>query len=180
MTFADVGESAGYSRGLPAAIFGSKDNLIVQAAKRITDIPYDRTLFAARPEDGVPEMLDMVGRWFNLMHNLTHEGVDEVRGLLVLLSVGMISETASRFPELAEVLRSIDDGSRARFRTFLENGKARGQLRPDIDIEAEAIIILGAVRGILWQWLISSHNFDLVQVGEAYTRQLRERLQTQA
>jgi AcrR family transcriptional regulator len=173
MTFADVGEAAGYSRGLPAAIFGTKDNLIVQAAKRITEVPVTQTLFNTEPADSVAEMIDVIEHWFELISL----GAEEVRGMLVLLSVGMISETAKRFPELLDVLQSIDGTVRTRFETFLENGKARGELRPEIDIKVESILILGSIRGIFWQWLIAPEAYDLVKVGRYFTGQLRDRLQ---
>jgi AcrR family transcriptional regulator len=172
MTLADVGEAAGYSRGLPAAIFGTKENLIVQAAKSIMDQPANRTLFDAEPGDGVAEMIDLIERWFTM----SIEGVGEGRGLMVLLTDGMPSEAAARSPELYQVLQAIDEAARGRFKSFLENSRGRGELRAGVDIEAEAMLILGTVRGMVWQWIINPGAFDLIRIGRVFTGQLRQRL----
>lgn len=172
MTLADVGEAAGYSRGLPAAIFGTKENLIVQAAKSIMEQPANRTLFDAEPGDGVTEMIDMIERWFTM----SVEGVGEGRGLMVLLTDGMPSDAATRSPELYQVLQTIDEAARARFRSFLENSRERGELQAGVDIDAEAMLILGAIRGMVWQWIIDPGAFDLIQVGRVFTDQIRRRL----
>jgi len=172
MTFADVGEAAGCSRGLPAAIFGTKDNLIVQAAKSVMDSARARTLFAAAPSDGPAEMFDMIESWFEMGLN----GVPEGRNLLVLLSGSLPSEAAAQFPEFHQAVQAIDHQARARFQAFLENGKARGELRGDVDIKVEPVLILGAIRGIFWQWLISPDDFDLIKIGQSFTNQLRQRL----
>ena len=172
MTFAAVGEAAGSSRGLPATIFGTKDNMIVQAAKSVMDSVRARTLFAAKPSDGLAEMFGMIASWFEMTFN----GLPEGRNLLVLLAGSLPSEAAAQFPEFHQAVQAIDHQARARFRGFLENSRIRGELRDGVNIDIEPVLILGAIRGIFWQWLISPDDFDLIETGRSYTEQLRQRL----
>jgi len=173
-TLAEVGIAAGYSRGLPAHVFGSKDNLILKAAQSVMAMPPSHSLFAVKTTGGIAGMLQTVERWFLI----TKDRPDEIRGLLVLWSEGMPGNAASRSPELHSFLQTLDEAARLHFREFLRDAMTRGELRPDIDIDTQATLILGAIRGILWQWIIMPDAFDLFEIGRSYVRELRRTLTT--
>jgi AcrR family transcriptional regulator len=153
MTFAAIGERAGYSRGLVTARFGSKEGLVEALLRRI------------------------VGRWSH--HNvLPHtEGRSGLDGLLVVFDA--VRAQAERDPRGLRVLYALmfeagqNEVLRARFATFhntmrsdiaalLQRGRDDGSIGPAVDVAAEAALLVGALRGIGYQWLIDPDGFDPV------------------
>jgi AcrR family transcriptional regulator len=167
-SLADVGEAAGYSRGLPAHLFGNKDNLIVAAAQSLMLTPPSNTLFAVATSGGVAEMLRMLREWFLI----AKDQPQVTRGIMVLWSEGLTGDLASRLPELHRLLQTIDQAGRSRLR----HSASCGELRDDVDIETQPVLIIGAVQGILWQWMISPYAFDLMKTADAYLGALRRTL----
>lgn len=171
-SLADIGEAAGYSRGLPAHLFGNKDNLIVRAAQSLMLAPPSNTLFAVATSGGVAELLRMLREWFLM----AQKQPQVTRGILVLWSEGLTGDLPSRLPELHNLLQTIDRAGRSRLREFLQHSAQLGELRDDVDIETQPVLIIGAVQGILWQWMISPDAFDLTQTAGAYLDGLRHTL----
>jgi len=171
-SLADVGEAAGYSRGLPAHLFGNKDNLIVAAAQSLMLTPPSNTLFAVATSGGVAEMLRMLREWFLI----AKDQPQVTRGIMVLWSEGLTGDLAARLPELHRLLQTIDQAGRSRLRDFLRHSASCGELRDDVDIETQPVLIIGAVQGILWQWMISPDAFDLMKTADAYLGALRRTL----
>jgi AcrR family transcriptional regulator len=173
-TLADIGEAAGYSRGLPAAIFGSKENLVFKAAETLITVPTvpGLSLFTVQTTKGVAGMLEAIESWF-----LVAQGHQEVlRGILVLWSEGLAGNAASRSPELYNLFQTFENSIRLRFQEFLAHARKSDELRPEIDIAAQSIHMVGAIVGILWQWMIAPDAFDLAGVGRSYTRELHRTL----
>jgi AcrR family transcriptional regulator len=155
LTLAAIGERAGYSRGLVTARFGSKDALIDALIRRI------------------------VGRWSHRNVLPRTEGKPGFEGVLVILDA--IRSQAERDPRGLRVLYSLmfeavgpDDGLRKRFAAFhdmmrtdiaglLARGVDDGSVRADTDPEAEAALMVAALRGIAYQWLLDPDGYDLVR-----------------
>ena len=175
-SLADVGEAAGYSRGLPAHLFGNKDNLIFRAAQSLMLSPPRNSLFAVTTDGGIAEMVEMLEQWFLV----ARDQPQVTQGILVLWSEGLIGSLALKSPELHGLLQTIDQAGRHRLREFLQNADARGELRPAVDIETQPVLIIGAVLGILWQWLISPQAFDLLKVAQSYLKELSRGLRNAA
>jgi AcrR family transcriptional regulator len=171
-SLAEIGEIAGYSRGLPAHLFGSKQNLIFKTVQSLMLSPPNNTLFAEQPGGGINEMLKMLENWFLI----ASDHPDMTRGFLVLWSEGLTGDVATRSPELYGVLQTIDNAGRLRMREFLQNANARGELRPGIDLDAQPVIIIGAVLGILWQWYITPAAIDLTKTARSYIQGLSRTL----
>jgi len=51
---------------------------------------------------------------------------------------------------------------------ILTNGCAAGMVRPDIDVEAGAMMLFGMIQGVVDLWTLSNHSFNLI---EKYTAQ---------
>jgi AcrR family transcriptional regulator len=153
MTFAAIGERAGYSRGLVTARFGSKEGLVEALLRRI------------------------VGRWSH--HNVLPrtEGRSGLDGLLVIFDA--VRAQAERDPRGLRVLSALmfeagqNEVLRARFATFhdtmrgdiealLQRGRDDRSIAAGVDVAAEAALLVGALRGIGYQWLIDPDGFDPV------------------
>lgn len=61
-------------------------------------------------------------------------------------------------------------------RSVLEGDRARGRIRPDVDLDHTATEMLAVVMGAELQWLADPGRVDLAQVIETYIDQLVARL----
>jgi AcrR family transcriptional regulator len=151
-----IGEAAGVSRGLVNFHFGSKDALLSAVVERVvsdwetqTLIPYvgERTgieaLRAALEAHrlALTEMPDMLRVYYGLMFEALGPG-----GALA--------------PEFAHLHREI----RTLARGWVAAGIEAGEIRSDVDPDAVVIAVIGALRGIAYQWLIEREGMDLDRV----------------
>jgi AcrR family transcriptional regulator len=167
-SLAEIGKAAGYSRGLPAHLFGNKSNLIVCVAQSLMLFPQQNTLFAIKPDGGIAEMLEMLRQSFVI----AAAEPEIARGFLVLWSEALAADVRTHSPELHAMLQTVDHAARLRLRKFLRNARARGKLRKEVNIETQPALIIGSLLGILWQWTISPSRIDLLKLAEGYIAEL--------
>jgi AcrR family transcriptional regulator len=160
-SFRLIGERAGTSRGLPTHHFGSKDALVARIAQRAQD--HVQEIMAAAVLDSTREPHDITGR--DLVRLLVHtylglfdDPTPDERALLVMWG--------STFPSRS----SIDGMIEADHRSYegwadqLARGQRDGSIRPDLDVEAGAVILHGMLRGIAALALTGSPGTDLTAV----------------
>jgi AcrR family transcriptional regulator len=167
-TLADVGEAAGYSRGLPAHLFGSKENLLARTAKALTN----DGLHKLAPEGGLSALLEAILSWLVL---ISHDS-KRARALQVLMNDGVVGNACEQRPALFAAVRELDQKARRHVRRFLEIAMQREEIRADVDIDAQAAIILATVRGLIDQWLMSPDRIELVRAGKCFVRDVRRNL----
>jgi AcrR family transcriptional regulator len=166
ITLAEVGEAAGYSRGLPAHYFGGKSGMVVSLADHIIK-GFGRALVQAEHQDpGLDFLLATVGFYFKRARR------DPIgsRALFVLLGEGLNN------PLVADRLAELNARSAGAFETSLAAAVAAGEARADIDVKAQAILILAALRGAVGQWLLAPRDIDLAAVSAAFITSLRRSL----
>jgi hypothetical protein len=76
----------------------------------------------------------------------------------------MIGEAAGAPPELQAALNHHQDAARQLIVDALREGVDLGQVRPDIDPEAQAVILFGLLRGIGLQSLMDPKSVDVKTV----------------
>ena len=152
MTLAEVGQAAGYSRGLAAHHFGSKPKLLRALAAHIND-NFMNELAAAHPRHhGLDALLGFVQtylgrkdqRWTN------------TRALLVLMA-----EATTDDSETGEILALYNQNVLSFLKQHFQAGIAQGEIRPEVDPSAGATLILGALRGLMLQKLLKNSSVDL-------------------
>ena len=143
MTLAEVGEAAGYSRGLPAHRFGNKAGLLHALAGYIGE------RFGQQREQGptlAPGLDAIVG---NIRFYFSREGAawTSTRALLVMMTEsGMAPDSALR-QEVAAYNRT----ALAWFEQHIRIGIERGEINPGTDPASTAVVVLGAMRGVMLQ-----------------------------
>lgn len=173
MTLAEVGEAAGYSRGLPAHRFGSKGGLVRALAAHIG------ARFAARRGAQPASAPGLAAIAANIRLYFGRQGEDwlPTRALLVLLT------EAWMVPEPAEGLRAelaaYNRGALAWFEDQVRAGIAGGEIAPDNDPAVTAVIVLGALRGIVLQWLVDE-RLPLAAVRDRMLRLVEQMLRAPA
>ena len=82
-----------------------------------------------------------------------------VRALYMLFFESLID-----MPELRVTLGQLDQKLRENAGNFVRSGIAQGITRPDVDVEAQAVLFLAVLRGITLQWLVAPDAIDLPRV----------------
>jgi AcrR family transcriptional regulator len=163
ITLAEVGEAAGYSRGLPAHYFGGKSGMVVSLVRHIID-GFGRALARAEHHDlGLDRLLGIVAFYFED----ARRDPTRARALFVLLGEGLNNELVT------ERLAELNARSAGAFEVNLAAAVAAGEVRPDVDVKAQAILILATLRGAVGQWLLAPRDIDLAAVSAAFITSLR-------
>lgn len=166
ITLSEVGEAAGYSRGLPAHYFGGKNGMVVSLVKHIID-SFGRALERVEHHDlGLDRLLGTAAFY---LKSARRDPIG-TRALFVLLGEGLSN------PLVVERLAELNARSAGAFEANLAAAVAAGEVRADLDVESEAILILATLRGAVGQWLMSPDAIDLAAVSAAFVASLRRSL----
>lgn len=151
-TLADVGVAAGYSRGLPVERFGTKLGLL-------------------------NALIDSADSWFAVR---APEQIGAVRGLAAVrrriaahVESGLSSPTATRLiyylyieasfglPELRPRMQALSQTFARGFHEHLLAAREDGEIAPDADCDRLATAIVGMIRGVFMEWVLSDGATDL-------------------
>jgi len=134
VTLAEVGQAAGYSRGIVHAHFGSREQLlaaVVRDAQRF-DVP-------EAAGTGLQQLAALVRAY---LANLA------LRRPAIGAFLLMWAESLASDPVLGPLFAERDQAFRADLAEVVRAGVADGSVRADADPEAVAVLLLGALRGI--------------------------------
>lgn len=154
MTLAEVGEAAGYSRGLPAHRFGSKAGLLRALAVHIGERFRKQRDAGRRREPGLDSIRGSVHVYFSR----TEPGWTSTRALLVMMTEGFMEGS-----DLRENAMAYNRSALSFFEHHIRIGVESGEIPPGTDPKTTAVILLGAMRGVMLQWL-SDPEIDLMKV----------------
>jgi AcrR family transcriptional regulator len=164
-SLAEIGERAGYSRGLVGERFGSKQRLVTRLTQRIRQRFLAQTLTpAVEGRSGLDGLLAAVDAY--LIGGDRSGGAGRAFYVLLGESIGPV-------PEIRETFVAANAEFRATVEQGLRDGIAAGDIRPDVDPHAQAGLIVSTLRGILLQWLIDPEGIDVASL----RRELRESLE---
>jgi AcrR family transcriptional regulator len=168
MTLAAVGERAGYSRGLVTARFGSKQNLLQALVERMTT---GWTHRAVLPRTAGRTGLDSVVILLDAIRAQADQDPRALRVLYALMfeALGPNADLRSHFVEFHHTLR-------ADITRLIRRGLRDGSVRAGIDPAAEAVCIVGGLRGVAYQWALDPDAFDPVAAFAYLTRVTEDRL----
>jgi AcrR family transcriptional regulator len=167
MTLAEVGEAAGYSRGLPAHYFGSKDGLVDALADFLV-MGYRRRFAEARE---LRQGLEAICSRVDVYLTVAAQDLTSSRAFQVLMA-----EALSTGRRAASRMAELNRSSLGFFEEHLRTGIAQGEVRPDIDPASQAVLILGCVRGVIAQALLDEGQVDLPAARDEMLRTLRRAL----
>jgi len=166
-SLAEIGIEAGYSRGLPAARFGTKLALL-EAVVDASEMWFERRVARRIGEmKGLPALFERMAAHM--------EGArDDAAGTVTVYqlyveSIGAVSELRPR-------MQAYGEGYRQGFLRHLREARDLGQLRKEIDIDRMSTTILGAVRGVIVQSLVDGGVTDLNVARDHLTSVFREAL----
>jgi AcrR family transcriptional regulator len=165
-TLANVGEAAGYSRGLPGHYFGSKSDLIAAVASHIADGFANRLAQTSAKDPGLESLLHSVKSYFDGALKTPAA----TRALLIVLAEALTE------PLLAEPMKQVTVRSVGRLRAMIKQGIERGEIRDDVDPASQAVLILGTLRATVAQWWTDQERVDLTALRDSYVSSLQRSL----
>jgi AcrR family transcriptional regulator len=146
MTLAEVGEAAGYSRGLPAHRFGNKAGLVHALAGYIGERFGQQRARGLALEPGLAAITGNIGFYFSRKGGAWTAS----RALLVMMSESCMEPGA----ELRREVAAYNREALAWFAHHIRVGIERGEIAPGTDPAVTAVILLGAMRGVMLQLLV--------------------------
>ena len=167
-TLADIGEAAGYSRGLVGHRFGSKEGLLQRLVPHLGGrFIEDQLNPALHGRIGLEALEVMVDTYLNEL--VVRE--EKLHALYVLMgeALGPVSEIRPVFARFNASTRDIA-------RAAIEAGIAAGKLRSDIDPSTEVVLFLGMLRGAAMQWVTDPGCFEIDRLGASMKAALRDHL----
>jgi len=168
LTLAECGEAAGYSRGLAAHYFDSKEGLISAIANHIVDAYTRRQRADRRFRPGLSGLLESVEYYLD-------SGRSNVTALRAFHAVlGSALKHAQLAASIAELNRTSVDA----FARGIRSGIERGEIRKDIDPDAQGALLLSALRGVMTQWLVDPDHVDIGTIKRELIANLRRLLAT--
>ena len=134
-TLAEVGDLAGYSRGLPAHYFGKKEDLLLEVVRYI--IGNYRASVAKRDdlEPGLPHLIVQIRTYADGAAN------PATRALGVLIAEAMF------WPKLKRAISDINSRGQLAWEEEIQAGVRAGNIRPDVNVAAQASVIYSFLRG---------------------------------
>lgn len=167
LTLAECGEAAGYSRGLAAHYFGSKDALIAAIANHIVDEYTQRARGGSRGQKGLDGFLSAVAFYIENGRNRPLQ----LRAFNAVLAAG------PTHPDLTKAIAKLNRESAAGFARGLKACIKQGAVRDDIDALAQARILVATLRGLMTQWLLDPTGVDLDVLTKELLQNLRRNLE---
>ena len=162
-TFDAIGRRAGYSRGLAAQRFGSKQGLIEAVIRHLHDLQEEA--LAAHGVDALPGLDAVLGFVEAYLAGLA--GAREGRAYFMLLSAAVADASELRAAFAAEHGRV-----EARLEALVRRGQADGTIRAALDPAAAALMIGSLLLGLSIQLLVDPAT-DIAPIGATILATLR-------
>jgi AcrR family transcriptional regulator len=150
-TLADVGEAAGYSRGLPAHYFKTKAGLLTAVVKYLVDDYFRRPTFQGRQRVTADDIVAEISSFIEVAKKNPLAAKAFITAMAGSLTNSALAEAAIKHN--AGVIAKYEDGIR--------NGIKHGDIDSGIRAHSWAIMLMAATRGIVAQWLLRPKTVDI-------------------
>lgn len=163
-TLKEVGELAGYSRGLAGYRFGSKENLFCCIVRSVSEEWLGELGRAVEEKIG----LDAILAATDAHDRFVRESADRIRAFYILWFNSIGPD-----PELKRVIANVHIRRQKDVEQWIRRGLEAGAVRRDIDIRGIAEQFCAAIIGIVYQWLVAPDAHDSIhRLHESLKRQM--------
>lgn len=163
ITLAEVGEAAGYSRGLPVHYFGSKENLLIKVADHVVALyRQGQDRLPASPH-GLPRLTQLI------LHYSKPSKSPASRAMSMLIA------HAALHAELGSAIAALNASGLKVLEDEIQAGVEAGNIRPDVEAKMMARVIFSFLRGQA-SFAILDPKFDPPKVAEEFARSLEAHL----
>lgn len=171
-SLAEIGELAGYSRGLPAHLFGNKDKLLAESLRRLMVDYWIEDFPEINSRGAFVTLAAAIGKW---VHDLSAHN-ELSRAHLLLLQEANVGTAEQTYPELIPLIRQYVGGSEQRFRAYIVAGQETGEIDRALDPDFEALLIHTTLRGVSLRWLIEPASIDIHSFADRFIARLEKQM----
>jgi AcrR family transcriptional regulator len=168
ITLANVGERAGYSRGLATHHFGSKGAMMQRLVDSVTYGFREQVFVESASDTVLDQALGLVRAYF---HELA-QARPANRARLVLWADAVATGT----PDIRSAMLASDRAFRAELAKRIQRGQATGEFAGSVDPRAAATVIIGMLRGVALQSMLDD-ELDLdacrIEIEEVLTKRIQ-------
>jgi AcrR family transcriptional regulator len=158
-TLKEIGERAGYSRGLANYRFGSKDKLMLELFES-----FDKLWKAHLAEHiGGASGLNAVLQAAEALRDFLKKESSYMRAMYLLWY-----ECLGHDSDMLGTLALHHDVYRKDAQRWIEQGIAAGEIKPAINPEQFSVQYCAFIFGIVYQWLVNASALDLDAVFDSY------------
>ncbi len=153
-TLKDVGELAGYSRGLASARFGNKGTLFAFIVKAVGEEWLEALRAAVTGKVGLAAICAATDAHYRHVR----AGTARIRAFYCLWfdSIGPDAE-------LKQVIANVHERRQRDVEAWIRQGIEAGAVRADVDVTAVARQFCAAIIGIVYQWLVTPDAHRLIE-----------------
>jgi AcrR family transcriptional regulator len=150
---AEIGARAGVSRGLVNHHFGSKENLLAAVIEtHLREWELEVVAPAIVGKHGLGALKAII---------FAHLEIAKKRPGHLLLLYRLMGEALDPRNNLGDAFAAVHKRWREQGAYWWNEGVEAGEIDPSIDQNTNASLIIGAVRGITFDWLTAPRSFDL-------------------
>ena len=160
-SLADVGEKAGYSRGLPTHYFGKRSELLKRVAEYTIQTFYDGVAKLPESDPGLPRLNALI------RHYMISSKDKIVRALVIILAQSLIDE------DLKPTIVALNTRALDALEREIEHGIEFGNIRSDIDAKHHGELVYSLLRGQLG-FSAFDPSFDSKALGETFIDMLTQ------
>jgi AcrR family transcriptional regulator len=162
-TLKEIGERAGYSRGLANYRFGSKDGFMLQLFERFDDRWKEHLQDYIVNSGG----LEAVRQAACALRDFLKKEPSYLRAMYLLWY-----ESLGRESNIRQLLAEHHDIYRRDARRWIEQGIEANEIKPDTDPVQFAAQYCAFIFGIVYQWLVNSEGLELDAVFDNYIKNM--------
>ncbi|MEK9920527.1 MAG: TetR family transcriptional regulator [Luminiphilus sp.] len=151
-TLKDIGERAGYSRGLASYRFGSKDGLWMELFARFDEIWKAHLSQYLAGQSGIGALRAAM----QAQRDIFSRESGYLRAMYILWY-----ESLGRESDIRASLARHHVIYRRDVRQWIEQAQAAGDARPDIDAEHFAVAYCSTMFGTIYQWVVAPDAIDI-------------------
>lgn len=166
-TLREVGERAGYSRGLASNRFGSKEGLFSQLVRDFNQRWAEELRKSVGDTTGLPAFRAA----FDAVEYFLLNRSDEMQALYILWF-----ESMSSHDEVRQRLARNHTAYRSDAERWVREGIRDGTIHDTIDPECFAVEFASLIFGLIYQWMVDPEAIDIHAVFQHYRRGALETL----
>lgn len=179
LTLSEVGTEAGYSRGLPAHLFGNKEGLLLRVVDRYLSYVPGRTHFALpdwEPGRGLERLRVIIQGWIGT--GVRHP--EYFRTYLILSGEAAREGPTGMGVALRAQICAMNHRTRTELARYLRQGRKHGEIAASVDPQHAALLIMSTLSGLLAFWVLDPQAFSLRRAASRCLDDLLARLRRSA
>ncbi len=162
-TLGEIGEQAGYSRGMVRERFGSRAEFVDELAGDIRERFALVALGTSRRAESGFEALGLGAR--------TYVGaLADERSTIARAFYALLAESIALAPEMRPAFSAANSTFRQLVEEWIRNAKEAGDVDADVEPAAAATFVVGALQGLTLQWLVDPEGIDVTELADEFCR----------